>query len=78
MIRRLSLTQRLGAMVALLLLVCGAASIALQMRASEAQAQEAIQRLSLNLARQIAGTTTRHCWRRTASTTRRCTASSTS
>ena len=54
MIRRLSLTQRLGAMVALLLLVCGAASIALQMRASEAQAQEAIQRLSLNLARQIA------------------------
>jgi signal transduction histidine kinase len=54
MIRRLSLTQRLGAMVALLLLVCGAAAIALQMRASEMQAQEAIQRLSLNLARQIA------------------------
>lgn len=54
MIRRLSLTQRLGAMVALLLLVCGAASIALQVRASEAQAQEAIQRLSMNLARQIA------------------------
>jgi signal transduction histidine kinase len=53
-IRHLSLTQRLGALVALLLLVCGAASIALQMRASEAQAQEAIQRLSLDLARQIA------------------------
>ena len=54
MIRRLSLTQRLGAMVALLLLVCGAVTIALQVRAGEAQAQEAIQRLSMNLARQIA------------------------
>lgn len=54
MIRRLSLTQRLGATVALLLLVCGAASIALQMHASEAQAQEAIQRLSIHLAGQIA------------------------
>lgn len=53
MIGRLSLTQRLVAMVALLLLVCGAASMVLQMRASEAQAQEAIQRLSLNLAQQI-------------------------
>jgi signal transduction histidine kinase len=53
-IGRLSLTQRLGTMVALLLLVCGAASIVLQMRAGEAQAQEAIQRLSLNLAQQIA------------------------
>ena len=52
--RRLSLTRRLGVLVAMLLLVCGAASIALQMRAGEAQAQEAIQRLSLNLARQIA------------------------
>lgn len=54
MVRRLSLTQRLGAMVALLLFVCGAVSIALQMHASEAQAQEAIQRLSIPLARQIA------------------------
>ena len=54
MIRRLSLTQRLSAMVALLLLICGVASVALQMRAGEMQAQEAIQRLSLNLARQIA------------------------
>ena len=54
MIRRLSLTQRLGAMVALLLLACGAASVALQMHAGEEQAQEAIQRLSMNLARQIA------------------------
>lgn len=54
MIHRLSLTQRLGALVALLLIVCGAAAIALQTRAGELQAQEAIQRLSLNLARQIA------------------------
>ncbi|MGC4398140.1 ATP-binding protein [Hydrogenophaga sp. T2] len=52
--RRLSLTQRLSALVALLLIVCGAASMALQMRAGDLQAQEAIQRLSLNLARQIA------------------------
>lgn len=54
MIRRLSLTQRLAALVAVLLIVCGAAAIALQTRAGELQAQEAIQRLSLNLARQIA------------------------
>lgn len=56
--RGLSLTQRLSAMVALLLLACGAASVALQMRAGELQAQEAIQRLSLNLARQIAANNT--------------------
>lgn len=54
MIGRLSLTQRLGAVFALLLLVCGTTSIVLQMRAGQAQAQEAIQRLSLNLAQQIA------------------------
>jgi signal transduction histidine kinase len=54
MMRRLSLTQRLSVLVALLLIVCGAASISLQMRAGDLQAQEAIQRLSLNLARQIA------------------------
>jgi signal transduction histidine kinase len=59
LIRRLSLTQRLGAMVALLLLVCGSASITLQMRASDAQTQEAIQRLSMNLARQIADNNTK-------------------
>lgn len=54
MTRQLSLTQRLGAMVALLLIVTGAAAIALQMHASRTQAQEAIQRLSLDLAEQIA------------------------
>lgn len=50
---RFTLTQRLGALVALLLLACGAASVALQMRAGERHAQEVIQRLSQNLARQI-------------------------
>lgn len=52
--RRLTLTQRLSVLVAVLLLACGAASVALQMRAGERHAQEVIQRLSLNLARQIA------------------------
>ena len=56
--RGLPLTQRLSAMVALLLLACGTASVALQMRAGELQAQEAIQRLSMNLVRQIAANNT--------------------
>jgi signal transduction histidine kinase len=51
--QRLTLTQRLSALVALLLLACGAASVLLQMRAGEHHAQEVIQRLSQNLARQI-------------------------
>jgi signal transduction histidine kinase len=52
-ISRLTLTQRLSALVVLLLLACGAASVLLQLRAGERQAQEVIQRLSQNLARQI-------------------------
>lgn len=51
--RGLSLTQRLSALVAVLLLACGAASVALQMHAGERQAQEVIQKLSQRLAAQI-------------------------
>lgn len=50
---RFTLTQRLGALIALLLLAMAAASVALQMHASMRQADETIQRLSLDLARQI-------------------------
>ena len=55
MMRRLTLTQWLSALVAALLLVCGAASVALQLRSSERHAQELIQRLSSGLAAHIAG-----------------------
>ncbi len=55
MMRRLSLSQRLSAVFVVLLLACCAASVALQMRGSERHEQEVIQRLSLDLAPQIAG-----------------------
>ena len=48
---RLTLTQRLSVLFALLLLACGARFGWLQMRAGERHAQEVIQRLSLDLAR---------------------------
>lgn len=52
--QRLSLSQRLSAVFVVLLLACCAASVALQMRGSERHEQEVIQRLSLDLAPQIA------------------------
>jgi signal transduction histidine kinase len=54
LIRKLSLSQRLSAVFVVLLLACCAASVALQMRGGERHEQEVIQRLSLNLAPQIA------------------------
>jgi len=55
LMRNLSLSQRLSAVFVVLLLACCAASVALQMRGSERHEQEVIQRLSLDLAPQIAG-----------------------
>ena len=52
--QRLSFSQRLSAVFVVLLLACCAASVALQMRGSERHEQEVIQRLSLDLAPQIA------------------------
>jgi signal transduction histidine kinase len=52
--QRLSFSQRLSAVFIVLLLACCAASVALQMRGSERHEQEVIQRLSLDLAPQIA------------------------
>lgn len=54
MLQRLSLSQRLSAVFVVLLLACCAASVALQMRGSERHEQEVIQRLSQDLAPQIA------------------------
>jgi signal transduction histidine kinase len=54
MLRRLSLSQRLSAVFVVLLLACCAASVALQLRGSERHEQEVIQRLSQDLAPQIA------------------------
>lgn len=53
-VQSLSLSQRLSAVFVLLLLACCAASVVLQMRGSERHEQEVIQRLSLDLAPQIA------------------------
>ena len=53
-LQRLSLSQRLSSVFVVLLLACCAASVALQMRGSERHEQEVIQRLSLELAPQIA------------------------
>ncbi|MEN5179308.1 HAMP domain-containing sensor histidine kinase [Comamonas testosteroni] len=53
-LQRLSLSQRLSLVFVVLLLACCAASVALQMRGSERHEQEVIQRLSLDLAPQIA------------------------
>lgn len=52
--QRLSFSQRLSAVFVVLLLACCAASVALQMRGSERHEQKVIQRLSLDLAPQIA------------------------
>jgi signal transduction histidine kinase len=52
---RLSLSQRLGAVFALLLLACCGAAAWLQTRSSERQGQVVIQRLSSGLASHIAG-----------------------
>ncbi|MBV8249648.1 MAG: HAMP domain-containing histidine kinase [Comamonas sp.] len=54
MMQRLSLSQRLSAVFVVLLLACCAASVALQMHDSERHEQEVIQRLSQDLAPQIA------------------------
>lgn len=54
MLQRLSLSQRLSAVFVVLLLACCAASVALQLRGSEKHEQEVIQRLSQDLAPQIA------------------------
>lgn len=54
MLQRLSLSQRLSAVFVALLLACCAASVALQLRGSEKHEQEVIQRLSQDLAPQIA------------------------
>ncbi|MDL5036940.1 HAMP domain-containing sensor histidine kinase [Comamonas sp. Y6] len=54
MLQRFSLSQRLSAVFVVLLLACCAASVALQMRGSERHEQEVIQRLSQDLAPQIA------------------------
>ena len=55
MIKRLSLTQRLSAVFALLLLACCGASAWLQMAANARYEQEVVQRLSGGLAGHIAG-----------------------
>ncbi len=55
MIRRLTLTQRLSAVFALLLLACCGASAWLQMAANARYEQEVVQRLSGGLAGHIAG-----------------------
>ncbi|MYZ44965.1 sensor histidine kinase [Schauerella aestuarii] len=52
--RRLTVTQRLCAVFALLLLACCGASVWLQMRATAEQEQETVQRLSAGLASHIA------------------------
>lgn len=54
MLQRLSLSQRLSAVFVALLLACCAASVALQLSGSEKHEQEVIQRLSQDLAPQIA------------------------
>ena len=53
--RRLSLSQRLSAVFAALLLACCSASAWLQMRSNERHEQEVVQRLSSGLAAHIAG-----------------------
>lgn len=54
MMGRLSLSQRLSAVFVVLLLACSAASMVLQMRGAARHEQEVIQRLSQDLAPQIA------------------------
>lgn len=53
--KRLTLTQRLSAVFAVLLLACCGASAWLQIAGNTRHEQEIVQRVSLNLARQIAG-----------------------
>lgn len=54
--RRLTLTQRLSAVFAVLLLACSGVSVWLQIEASKRHEQEVVQRLSSDLAAHIAGT----------------------
>jgi hypothetical protein len=54
--KRLTLTQRLSAVFALLLLACCGASAWLQISANVRYEQEVVQRLSSGLAQHIAGT----------------------
>ncbi|MBM7060194.1 two-component sensor histidine kinase [Pseudomonas sp. UL073] len=54
--KRLSLTQRLSLVFAVLLLACSGVSVWLQVMASERHEQEVVQRLSSGLAAHIAGT----------------------
>lgn len=54
--RRLTLTQRLSAVFAMLLLACSGVSVWLQVDASRRHEQEVVQRLSSDLAAHIAGT----------------------
>lgn len=63
--KRLTLSQRLSAVFALLLLACSGASMWLQMRASMEHEQETVQRVSIGLAAHIAQSTelmTRDGW----------------
>jgi signal transduction histidine kinase len=53
--RRLSLSQRLSAVFAVLLLACCGASLSLQMLAGERHEQEVVQRLSRHLAEHVVG-----------------------
>ena len=55
--KRFTLTQRLSAVFALLLLACCGASAWLQIAANSRYEQEVVQRLSSGLAQHIAGTT---------------------
>jgi len=55
-VSRLTLTQRLSIVFAVLLLACSGASVWLQIEASARHEQEVVQRLSLGLAGHIAGT----------------------
>ncbi len=54
--RRLTLTQRLSVVFAVLLLACSGVSVWLQLEASRRHEQEVVQRLSSDLAAHIAGT----------------------
>jgi signal transduction histidine kinase len=55
-VKRLTLTQRLSAVFAVLLLACSGVSVWLQINASTRHEQEVVQRLSSGLAAHIAGT----------------------
>jgi len=55
-VRRLTLTQRLSVVFAVLLLACSGVSVWLQLEASRRHEQEVVQRLSSDLAAHIAGT----------------------